>query len=439
MKLNITNKVLFEEQSIVDEAKVFYFEDRVLRAIYNDEQAKLYKRILNDGTLTAAFDAGLVKTKIAEDVIIDNCSLIIEHEKVDFFIDPSEMTNKMFWKAANTFVIINNKLATNNLILKDSHPWNITFHKGKPVFFDFSSVGYAQEISWNWINEFYKYFVVPIVIAHSKWPHLSNEYRRQHQTGFGLKLSEHPLIKKYIFRSFFKLSTFIKTPQVFFEKLNLWLLKYQAKTIKGNWDDYNQKHESNYHDPITIKQKFVFDILGKEKPEKVTDLATNKGYFAFMAESLGAKVIAFDYEEYSVDTSQQLINDQNISFCQMDFLIPTSPKGWGLLLPGAFQRFRSDIALGLGLIHHVCITQRFPVKLFCDSCAKYASKGVIIEFVFPDDIHVKQWNAKIPVDYSKENIIGYFSHHYKNFVESELITEDGIKRQFFYFSNSDNN
>ncbi|MBS1736704.1 MAG: hypothetical protein JSS98_08915, partial [Bacteroidetes bacterium] len=318
---------------------------------------------------------------------------------------------------------------------KDSHPWNITFHKGKPVFFDFSSVGYSKEISTNWFNEFYTYFVVPIVLSHTKWHYLSNEYRRQHLNGLGLKLSEHHLIKKYLFRSFFKLSKFLKQPEIFFEKLNNWLLKYLPKPVNGTWDEYDQMHKSEFNNPVTIKQKFVYDILKREQPKKVADLATNKGYYAFMAESLGAKVIGFDYEEFSVDAARNLLNGQAISFCQMNFLTPTPNKGWGLIFPNAFQRYHSEIAMALGLIHHVCLVQKFPVKLFCDSCAKYASKGVILEFVFPDDLHVKKWNAKIPDDYNKKSISNYFMNSYNNFSESEIITNDGIKRQFFYFYN----
>jgi hypothetical protein len=436
MRLNLTNKVLFEEQCVVDEAKVFYHENRVLRAIYNTKQAQLYQKLFQEMNFEPLYEAGLVRSKIATDIELDNCDLILEHEKVDFFLDPSEMTDTMFWNAALCFVRINKTLAQNHLILKDAHPWNITFFKGKPIFFDFSSIGYSKEISSNWFNEFYTYFAVPLSLSNSRWNELAQEYRRQHHNGFGLKLSGNDLIKKYLFRSFFKLRKDLNNPILFLDNLEKWILKYTPKTAQGAWDNYEQRHNANYCEPNTFKQKFVHNILSKYKPKRVADLASNKGYYAFMAESLGANVIGFDYEPYSVDTATSSIKNQNITFCQMNFLIPTSKHGWGLLTPDAFSRFHSDIALVLGLIHHVCLVQKFPVKLFCDSSAKYASKGLILEFVYPEDIHVQKWNANVPLDYNKNSIKEYFKHHYNSFEESEMLAENGIMRQFFFFYNN---
>lgn len=428
--------IVFEKQCVIDQAKVFYMEDKVYRAVYNPTQAKLYERLFNEIDFEPLFEAGLVRTKINKELTIPNCHLILEHEKIDFFIDPSEMTNSMFWDAAKSYIQLNKLLAEYNLILKDSHPWNITFHKGKPVFFDFSSISFSKVVTSSWFTEFYTYFGVPIALAHSKWSNLANEYRKQHLSGFGLKLSEHPLIKKYLFRSFIKLSKLQNEPVMFFTKLNDWISKYPPVTSKGKWDNYDQKHESDFDKPSTVKQKFVYNILEKEKPTKVADLATNKGYFAFMAENLGAKVIGFDYEEFSVDAARNLITDQNISFCQMNFMTPTARRGWGLVIPDAFQRFHSDISLALGLIHHVCLVQRFPVQLFCDSCARYADNGVILEFVYPEDLHVKTWNVDIPHDYNKKSICNYFSKYFDSHSESDLVTEGGIMRQFLFFSNN---
>lgn len=119
----------------------------------------------------------------------------------------------------------------------------------------------------------------------------------------------------------------------------------------------------------------------------------------------------------------------------MNFLTPTPPSGWALVIPDSFSRFHSDIAMGLGLIHHICLVQHFPVRLFCETCARYASSGVIIEFVYPEDLHVKKLNVLSPADYNPTDIKKYFGKFYKSVEESDIITDGGIKRQFFYFYN----
>ena len=435
MKNNITDKILFEEQCVIDEAKIFYFEGRVLRAIYNDEQAELYRKILTDGTLNAAFESGLVKTKIADDIIIDGCSLVVEHEQIDFFLHPVEMTSQMFYNCALTFVRIAKNLAAHKLILKDAHPWNLTYHKGKPVFFDFASIGFSNQYHSSWVDQFFTYFAVPLKLASSKWNDLAVEYRRQHTNGFGVKLSGKKKFKQLFFNSFISISKQLDNTDLYLQKLEHWIEKQKPETITGEWDNYEQGHNTRYDNPVTLKQNFVYNILKKCKPARVIDLAANKGYYGFMAEHLGAKVIAFDYEEFCVDEANKLIADKNITFCQMNFTLPTPAYGWALIGPGAYSRFKSDIALALGLIHHVCLVQKFPVKLFCDICAQYSKKGVVIEFVFPEDKHVKSWDIIIPPDYSIEALKSYFSKQFNKIELSDMMNSDEIKRQFLFFYN----
>lgn len=433
MQNNITSQVVFEEQCVIDEAKVFYYENRILRAIYNKREADLYRKILSDGSLDEAFETGLVKTWIADDIVIDECSLVLEHEKIDFFIHPVEMTNSMYWTSCSMFVKILISIGKKGLLMKDAHPWNLSWHKGRPVYFDFSSIIEGKEYSKAWFNEFYTYFAVPVKMAASKWHNLSPEYRRQHIHGIGIKLATKKNIQRLFFKSFLKLENDQGKTGLFLQKLDSWIMKQKPEISKGYWDNYEQGHNTSFDNPETIKQKFVYNTLKEFKPRQVADLATNKGYYGFMAEHLGAKVIAFDYEEFSVDEAVRLVNGRNITFCHMNFTLPTASYGWALVGPDAFKRFRSDIGLALGLIHHVCLLQHFPVKLFCDTAAKYSRKGVVMEFVYPEDMHVQSWNISTPADYNIASLKKYFGKYFNNFRESELMTEGGIKRQMLFF------
>lgn len=425
-------EIEYEEQSVIDDSKIFYLNNKVLRAIFDNRKAVLYRKLLDEGLLNEAFNTGLVRTKIS-DLSLENCPLIIEHDRIDFFLHPQEMTDLMFWEAAIAMTQLCKNLAKQNLILTDAHPWNVTFHKGKPVFFDFGSLEFGNKYSQEWLNEFYTYFAVPLWLSHSKWNHLSIDYRRQHLKGFGLSLTSYTLIKKIFFKRYWSLIKQKDNIILFLDELEQWVQSKKPKKVKGYWDKYEQAHNNSFDNPQTVKQHFVFEILKNFQPVKVLDLASNKGFYALMAEHLGANVVGFDYEPFSVDEGRKIALGKNITMCQMDFTMPTPQYGWGLTGPDSFKRFKSNIVLALGLIHHVCLNQRFPVKLFCDTCSKYAIDGVILEFVYPEDEHVTAWNKTIPKDYNVHSIKKYFGKYFVACQESALLTDNNLKRQFFYF------
>lgn len=433
--------IAYSPVSIVDDVgKVFFYNDRVLRAISSEGTADLYNGMLKEKWISEIFDSGLVKTQICENLELTGISLILEHEKISFETHPAEWTSYMHWLAAKTIVNVCLKLSEHDFALKDGHPWNLMYHKGRPYYIDFGSITRTTEVSYGWLHEFIRYFVVPVWLSSTKWKRFALEYRRQHLVGFGLEFFELSLLKKFLFRPLDKIFIkYTKTPYIFFSKLDKWLDKHKPiNTDKESWADYIQSHEAE--DPLlpkTIKQKFVYDVLSQERPKKVLDCAANKGYYAEMAARISAAVIAFDYEEFCVDTCLKLAQAKNLDITPvvMDFKLPTPNYGIGLCGGSAFERFQSDIVLALGLAHHLCITQSLPVKVFCDICLKYAKKGVILEYVDPSDKHVMSWNKPIPRDYSLEGFIKYFSYKFPKMKQTERITDDGICRTIIYFHN----
>src|SRR5687768_3379262 len=136
----LTTKVFLEEQSIVDDCRLFYLDEKVYRAVFKSDQADFYRNILAGDTLHEAMELGLVRTKVCNTFSFKNASLILQHERIDFFLHPSEMTDTMYWNLAVTLVKICKSLAKSGLSLQDAHPWNMTYANGQVVFFDFSSI-----------------------------------------------------------------------------------------------------------------------------------------------------------------------------------------------------------------------------------------------------------------------------------------------------------
>lgn len=424
--------------TLVDnEGTVLIHKDRVFRIIEDFNYSVDIKELLvSTGDLL--FSKGLIRTWITDEFNDQTELTVLEHNKIPFILHPCEYTNLMYWEAAKTLVTLGKELAKYGYVLKDAHPFNLSFDGYKPVFFDFTSIIKNSQIPDSWMKEFITYFAIPIWIANKKkLSKLSIEYRREHIQGFGIKLFSNKYIQKLIINKLLKINVFKNDPGTFWEKLDKWLNKH--KPIKSGdeyWSNYIQEHEASIIAPKTVKQKFVYKILSEIKPSKVLDLAANKGYYASMAANLGASTLAFDYEEGCVDQCLKLSTKEqfNITPAIMNFFLPTPSHGWGLTGEDSFNRLKSDIVLALGLIHHICIAQSMPVQLFCTICKKYAKKGIVLEFIDPSDKHVESWNKKVPKDYSIERIKYLMQDQFPKMISSEKISMDGINRIFLYFT-----
>jgi hypothetical protein len=415
--------------------RVFFHEGRVFRSIDTPEAAAACRRILDSPWIGEAFDAGLVKTWIAGDVTIAGAELVLEHERLPFIVRPAECTAQMHWLGAKVLVRLALLLGRHGITLKDAHPWNVAFHHGMPRFLDFGSLVGATATA-SWIDEFRRYYAVPIWLAAKGAQKLALEYRRQHLTGFGLRVFDSRILRD---TAFFPFAIWRRSPELphVLEKVDRWLDDHAPKPPgKERWASYLQSGEdaSSVADG-TPKQRFVYETLSAARPKTVLDCAANKGHFAELAARLGASVAAFDYEEYCVDECRRRAERHglDISPALMDFRQPTPPHGLGLAYGSAYERFRSEILLALGLCHHLCIAQGLPVRLFCDICMEYSSDGVVLEYVDPADVHVSAWRSPIPPDYSFEHFGEYFSRKYPRRTEGAWPSDGGVVRRLAFF------
>ena len=81
------------------------------------------------------------------------------------------------------------------------------------------------------------------------------------------------------------------------------------------------------------------------------------------------------------------------------------PRHWDRVFPSAADRFRSDIALALALVHHLVFTEGLPFGPIVDTISAFDSGGLVVEFVPPSDAHVIAWGREIPGWYSLETFV----------------------------------
>jgi len=417
--------------------RIYLKGDKVYRIIEDRTIIEEYRNLLVSDEIEDLYKSGLVRTKIIEKYSNDEM-LILEHEKIPYILHPCEYSNKMFWEAAYMFVELNLKLSKKGFVTHDAHPWNVTYNGQTPVFYDFGSIIKKNNVNQSWFDEFFMTFAIPIWLAgyNKRFFKFSKEYRRENGMGFGWNLFKLKWVKKIVFRKFYRIAKLKSSPEKIFGELLKWLDKYKPIGVTPQyWSEYYGSENLEYDKPASIKQKYVHNILSSSNPKKVLDLASNKGYYTFMAAHLGASVMAFDYEEEIVDNLRVNSGDFNITTAHIDFRNPTASLGVGFFWGNSYKRFQSDIVLALGLIHHICITQNIPVYLFCAACKQYAEKGIILEFVHPTDKHVASWSKKPSKDYSIEKIKMFMKDKFANCDIGPVEKNDGLHRSFLYFYN----
>jgi hypothetical protein len=437
MKFIDRKQVEFFRGSIADDAgKVFFFENRVFRAIFSDSYAQMYSQLLKERWVDDVFRAGLIRTVVSDDIKFKGAAVTFEHKKIPFMTHPAENTAYMFWLSAKTLVRVNLLLAQHGYILKDAHPWNVMLEKGSPKFIDFTSIIRCNCIPVHWFKEFKKYFCIPIWLASLGCLDFSREYRREHLNGFGLKLFENRILNK-AFIVMMRLGKFCSDPVTFMKRLDKWLDKHKPKRIASvNTSQHEQKEKANDNfDPVKLKLNFFLKVLTKKKPLTVLDCAANNGCFSEMAAYSGASVASLNDEERCTNECLSLAQNKNLDITPavMDFKLPTPPHSIGLLYGDAYERFKSEIVLAFGLAHYLCIVNRLPVHIFCHICMKYATKGVLFEYVDPMDTQVKNLRKQIPENYSLEEFNKNFSAKFPKTKMSTIVNDYGIKRALVHY------
>ncbi len=345
----------------------------------------------------------------------------------------------MLWEAAKVYLDLAVILAQNGMAFKDGHPWNILFDYCKPTMIDFGSIIVPGEKLPKWYDEFRIRFIAPLV-AYKKQTmrRLTNEMLYEHIHGVGLSLLNsrlgsffpfqfNVLIRQY--KNAIRKKDRVAIVQAV-KNMRTYLDKLKPDIIKEYWANYIQMPEGEAS-VQKAKTNAVLDVLKEFHPDTVLDMGANKGWYAFLAESQGSRVIAFDYESYCVDQIYFYGKEKKsrVLPLKMNFLFPTPESGIGLAYQNAYERYRSDVTLVLGMTHHLCLHQNLSFSHIAWIIAKFTKIATVIEFVHPEDQHIRNW--VIPADYSQENFIKAMCKNDFDFVKE---TKPMLTRSILVFS-----
>jgi hypothetical protein len=179
-----------------------------------------------------------------------------------------------------------------------------------------------------------------------------------------------------------------------------------TSSYAGYYSGKKENFDFSERDNWGVKQRNVYNILEKEKPCTVIDIGANTGWFSFLAESTGSNVISMDIDEDCVNSIYRVVKHGGkkiipllISFDdllkQYYGVLNSEPeyadrdfKNTPLFLaPG--DRFKGDIVMCLGLIHHLVLGAGHEISFLFQVLSRMTKKSLLIEFVQINDPLIK--------------------------------------------------
>ena len=100
----------------------------------------------------------------------------------------------------------------------------------------------------------------------------------------------------------------------FFRQLIKHVKSIQIQPRNSMWSQYYQDMDSFFSiNEFNQKQKIIHELINKHKPDSVIDMGCNVGGYSIIAAQLGAKVIAFDTDEDSINLLYRLAKERKLN------------------------------------------------------------------------------------------------------------------------------
>ena len=426
--------------SYVDPAGAVYeLDGKILRGIA-PEFADFYAGLLSTPPVAGMIGRQIVETSPAADVL-PGYSLVLEHRRLAPVSFCYEWPPHMLKAAALLTLDICLELADHELVLKDAYPWNVVFDGPRPVFVDFTSiVPQDPKLIWVAYDQFCRFFLYPLTLASWRSAKLTRALLLDHING----ISDNdlvPLLPSGAWLAMPWLASRVHLPRAvlgmvrrtgregaltnmsarmqpskqarrgFFTSLRRIVSSIALPAQHSRWADYYADIESFMRPAdFDLKQATVARLLQERRPATVTDIGCNRGGYSILAANAGAHVTAFDTDEDSIALLHKLAVERQLDILPlvMDFLSPSPACGWrAMQYQAAPQRFRSDMAMALALVHHLAITQRQTFERIVPALADYADRWLLTEFVPLDDPRSREISVTQQRDLSWYTLDGF--------------------------------
>lgn len=418
---------------------VYWQDGQVFRRIY-PEKAPFIAGLLENPTVARLIaDGKLVGTRVADS---DEPGLLLAHDTIWPRSYPHEWCSPMLREAGALIVDVTSALGEAGYALADGHPWNVLFHRGKPVFIDVGSIVEAHPaLPWPALAQFNRFVRYPLHLYGAGLPELARARLQDLALGVSADLAMRALPASYKWRhplvtAKLRLNVAAEAMadsaragaaagakarevapemmrqirQGFFASLRAEVTAI-APAAKGAWVSYYANCPSMAEADAAAKATLMERVLDELAPQTVLDLGANTGQYAMMAARKGARVVALDQDEPSVAALYRASRQENLDVLPlvMDLGNPSPANGWcASQRPDALTRFQSDAALMLALIHHLVFTANASLAQVAQLAGRASKRHVVLEWVAPEDamsVHLRRTATKDFSFYTLDNMV----------------------------------
>ena len=434
-------QILRDPASYTDPNGFVYWQDgQVYRRIYA-ERADFFRTLLGAPVTASLQTSGkLVPTQVVPD---PEDGLLLAHDTVWPRSYPQEWCAPMLKDAGRLILDVAAELAEAGYGLADGHPWNVLFHRGRPVFIDLGSIVEAHPaLPWPALAQFQRFVLYPLHLHGGGMGELARARLQDLALGVSADLAVRALPAGYKLTRpgvAFKLKLNQAAERIttgapgragapaaprtvdaqvlrqvrkpFFGGLRRELDAVPVGGSGGGWVSYYASCPSMGEADAAAKQQLMERLLSDLSPRTVLDLGSNTGQYAMMAARAGARVVAVDQDEASVAALYAKVRQGGLDVLPlvMDLGNPTPANGWcASQRPAALDRLRSDAAFMLALIHHLVFTGNVNFQQVAELAAKAAERVALIEWVSAEDpmsVYLRRTATKDFSFYTLENLV----------------------------------
>lgn len=426
---NKTHEASFRDPS----GSIFYDKDGVLKRVINPIYFPQYKKLT---------ESGFFKTLIDKKLLVSHAETFSSEEKIEitpevipFITNPYEWSFEQYKHAALHTLKIHKYALSKSFVLKDASAYNVTFHKGKPIFIDTLSFDFYEEgTPWRAYKQFITHFFGPLVLAKYHGTEIF-KMMQTHIDGIPIKLISsllpgksklsstlytniHLLAKMEAKHSEdYKVETKIaslskKAQSNIIENLFNYIKKLNVSETT-EWGDYYTK--TNYNeDAFNLKKQLIKSWITPLEPQRLIDVGGNDGTFARTVLGQVPHVIVTDIDAEAVNHNykQSIKNsEENMLPFVFDVLQPAPGIGFNNTerhsVVERLQKYNPDVTMALALIHHITLSGNVPFEKTAAFFSSF-SKVLLIEFPTREDTWVASLLAR------KREFINHFDFYNKD-------------------------
>ncbi|HBC04497.1 MAG TPA: nodulation protein NoeA, partial [Aequorivita sp.] len=160
----MTKKTDAHQASFRDPSGYIFYDGKTLRRAIKPIYFLQYNKLKDSGVFKNLISNGLLIPH--EETSVSSEEIIITPEEIPFITNPYEWSFEQYKHAALHTLKIQKYALSKGFILKDASAYNVTFHKGKPVFIDTLSFDFYEEgTPWRAYKQFITHFLGPLVLA----------------------------------------------------------------------------------------------------------------------------------------------------------------------------------------------------------------------------------------------------------------------------------